>query len=245
MKVNNKKYLAARQLPRHNKALTQRTPLFLLPVLEPFLRNKREKMRVSLMAARRGKSTLDGWNRAIRRFLDFLDSNGENVFNLSENMFLDYLYCNEDKRTSHSVMSGTRAALQFLIKALKLPEVWSSDVDSCYLAILKRASAEKPRTRKAVPLDIRALRRASEVHIMPYLSDIEKVRVFLKFSLHSTNNYIRGSRGSYVEQKLFYQKRVLRLQWVNFLFSKYVKILVQYIYIYQICFITFCIKTFY
>lgn len=178
MKVNKKKFLAARQLPYHSRPLSKRADLFLIPALEPFLTNSREKVRVSLMAGRKGKNTLIGWNRAIKRFLEFIDDRGESIYEISENLVLDYIFSLEDKKVSYNIVSGQRAALTFMMSALRLPRVWSTDVNLCYLSVLHRAAAEKGRPKKAVPLRIEALRRAAEVHIMPFLDDVDKVRLF-------------------------------------------------------------------
>ena len=185
MKVNKKKFLAARQLPFHSNPLSKRAELFLIPALEPFLTNEREKVRVSLMAGRKGKNTLIGWNRSIRRFLAFLDERRESLYEITENVILDYIFSLEDNKVSYNIVSGQRSALTFMMAALRLPRVWSGDVNVCYLSVLHRASTEKRRPKKAVPLQIEALRRAAEVHVMPFLNEVDKVRIF-KFNILGT-----------------------------------------------------------
>ena len=71
MKVDKRALIKKRQLPRHHRPLTQRSSLYLLPVLKPFLSTDRKKTRVCLLANKRSQTTLTGWNRSIKRFIDF------------------------------------------------------------------------------------------------------------------------------------------------------------------------------
>lgn len=175
MKVDKRTLLKKRQLPRHSRPLAQRSPLYLLPVLKPFLDTDRERTRVSLLANKRSKPTLTGWNRAINRFIDFLRENNKTVYQITEDILLDYIFLQEVKKTSYAILIGQRTAIKFLLTALRLPAVWSADVTECYLTVLKRSSAEKGQPRKANVLELAALIKASETYVIPFLNNIDKV----------------------------------------------------------------------
>ena len=129
------------------------------------------------MCGRRGKSTLDGWNRTIRRVIDFLKDRGENITNLSEKLVIDYVFSLEENRVSYSTVAGQKAGINFITAALKLGEVWTQDVAHCYESLLRRASTEKPRTVKANVLQLSAFRAAVVHHLKPFWTQPDKVRI--------------------------------------------------------------------
>ena len=177
MKVDKRALIKKRQLPRHHRPLTQRSSLYLLPVLKPFLSTDRERTRVCLLANKRSQTTLSGWNRSIQRFIDFLSENNKTVYQISEDILLDYIILQEVKKTSYGILIGQRTAIKFLLSALKLPSVWSADVTECYLTVLKRSSSEKGQPRKANVLELAALLKASETYVVPFLNNIDEVCV--------------------------------------------------------------------
>lgn len=183
MAFDRRKFLASRQKPRHNNALEQRKPLVMLPILEDYVTTERDKQRVMLMAAKKSKSTLSGWNRTLTKLHKFLQKRNLNFLSMTEASLLDYVFELEDLRVSHSVVSGQQSAILFLLTALRLDDgLWSKEVILCYDAVLRRASCEKKRVRKGNVLELEALEKAVEVHILPFLACPEKVHLTINFT---------------------------------------------------------------
>ena len=174
---DKRRFLSDRQLPRHNRALESRKPLEMIPILSSYISDNRDRHRIMLMAAKKSPATLKGWNRTLKKLETFVKLRGMNLVSLNRDILLDYIFDLDNKKISHSIVSGQQSAIKFLITALKLSkELWEEDHQLCFESVLRRAACEKGRVRKANMLALEALEQAVKRFIPPFLSCSQKVR---------------------------------------------------------------------
>lgn len=177
MRVDKRKFLSAKQQPKHYLALEKRKPLWLLPILEKYIDSERDRFRVMLMSAKKSLSTLKSWNRTLVKLHEFLRVRNLNFYTISEPILLDYIFDLDNRSVSYAVVSGQQSAIKFLLIALKLDKkLWSEECQLCYDSVLRRAACEKRRPKKAHILELEAINKAVEQHVIPFLAHPEKVR---------------------------------------------------------------------
>ena len=180
MGVDKRKFLRAKQQPKHYLALEKRKQLWLLPVLEKYVKSERHKFRVSLMAAKKSLSTLKSWNRTLVKLHEFLRIRNLNFYTISEPVILDYIFDLDNRGVSYAVVSGQQSAIKFMLIALKLDrQLWSEECQLCYDSVLRRAACEKKRPKKAHILELEAINRAVERYVLLFLNSPEKVKKLL------------------------------------------------------------------
>lgn len=178
-RVNFYKFNASMQTSHNNRPLEKRGPLYFPSVLEKYNFSDKMRRHIKLTASSRTKSTQLIHNRTLKHFEKFCNTKNKTLLTFSKKDLASYIEYLENSAAKKSAVVGLAGAIDFLSSALDVKSPWTPHIERMYQAIVRRASAEQPLTKKAPKLPTQYLTMAIDKHVTPFLKDPDQVKYII------------------------------------------------------------------